>query len=112
MYLTALLVLVPGGLIFALFYRGKRWIELVVDGGGLCRRFYRLQLQWSVQRRIEAVDAVVALPDPRGSYCRVRHGSYLHALVSGHQPIAQPRSPIDIAARFPGRSRPLGDRES
>ena len=29
MYLTALLVLVPGGLIFALFYRGKRWIELV-----------------------------------------------------------------------------------
>jgi len=30
MYLTALLVLVPGGLIFALFYRGKRWIELVL----------------------------------------------------------------------------------
>jgi hypothetical protein len=30
MYLTALLVLVPGGLIFALFYRGKRWIELIV----------------------------------------------------------------------------------
>jgi hypothetical protein len=29
MYLTALLVLVPGGLIFALFYRGKRWVELV-----------------------------------------------------------------------------------
>jgi hypothetical protein len=29
MYLTALLVLVPGGLIFILFYRGKRWIELV-----------------------------------------------------------------------------------
>jgi hypothetical protein len=29
MYLTALLVLVPGGLIFVLFYRGKRWIELV-----------------------------------------------------------------------------------
>jgi len=29
MYLTALLVLVPGGLIFALFYRGKRWAELV-----------------------------------------------------------------------------------
>ncbi|HTC87429.1 MAG TPA: hypothetical protein VK686_03970 [Bryobacteraceae bacterium] len=30
MYLTALLVLVPGGLIFALCYRGKRWIELVL----------------------------------------------------------------------------------
>jgi hypothetical protein len=30
MYLTALLVLVPGGLIFTLFYRGQRWIELVV----------------------------------------------------------------------------------
>jgi hypothetical protein len=29
MYLTALLVLVPGGLIFALFYRGKCWIDLV-----------------------------------------------------------------------------------
>jgi hypothetical protein len=29
MYLTALVVLVPGGLIFALFYRGKRWVELV-----------------------------------------------------------------------------------
>jgi len=29
MYLTALLVLVPGGLIFTLFYRGKRWIELI-----------------------------------------------------------------------------------
>jgi hypothetical protein len=29
MYLAALLVLVPGGLIFALFYRGKRWIELI-----------------------------------------------------------------------------------
>jgi len=29
MYLTALLVLVPGALIFALFYRGKRRIELV-----------------------------------------------------------------------------------
>ncbi len=29
MYLTALLVLVPGGLIFALFYRGKRWPELI-----------------------------------------------------------------------------------
>ena len=29
MYLGALLVLVPGGLIFALFYRGKRWIELI-----------------------------------------------------------------------------------
>ncbi len=30
MYLTALLVLVPGGLVFALCYRGKRWIELVL----------------------------------------------------------------------------------
>jgi hypothetical protein len=30
MYLIALLVLVPGGLISTLFYRGKRWIELVV----------------------------------------------------------------------------------
>jgi hypothetical protein len=30
MYLTALLVLVPGGLVFALFYRGKRWMELVL----------------------------------------------------------------------------------
>jgi hypothetical protein len=30
MYLTALLVLVPGGLIFAVFYRGKRWVELVL----------------------------------------------------------------------------------
>ncbi len=30
MYLTALLVLVPGGLISALFYRGKRWIELAL----------------------------------------------------------------------------------
>ena len=30
MYLTALLVLVPGGLVFTLFYRGKRWIELVL----------------------------------------------------------------------------------
>jgi hypothetical protein len=29
MYLTALLVLVPGGLIFTFFYRGKRWIELI-----------------------------------------------------------------------------------
>lgn len=29
MYFTALLVLVPGGLIFVLFYRGKRWIELI-----------------------------------------------------------------------------------
>jgi hypothetical protein len=29
MYLTALLVLVPGGLIFVLGYRGKRWIELI-----------------------------------------------------------------------------------
>src|ERR1700722_8573404 len=29
MYLTALLVLVPGGLIFTLFYRGKRWLELI-----------------------------------------------------------------------------------
>jgi hypothetical protein len=29
MYLTALLVLVPGGLIFTFFYRGKRWMELV-----------------------------------------------------------------------------------
>jgi hypothetical protein len=29
MYLTALLVLVPGGLLFALLYRGKRWVELV-----------------------------------------------------------------------------------
>lgn len=29
MYLTALLVLVPGGLIFALGYRGKRWVELI-----------------------------------------------------------------------------------
>jgi hypothetical protein len=29
MYLTALLVLVPGGLIFTLFYRGKRRIELI-----------------------------------------------------------------------------------
>jgi hypothetical protein len=29
MYLAALLVLVPGGLIFTLFYRGKRWIELI-----------------------------------------------------------------------------------
>jgi hypothetical protein len=30
MYLTALLVLVPGGLVFALGYRGKRWIELIL----------------------------------------------------------------------------------
>lgn len=30
MYSTALLVLVPGGLISALLYRGKRWIELAV----------------------------------------------------------------------------------
>jgi hypothetical protein len=30
MYLTALLVLVPGGLVFALCYRGKRWIELIL----------------------------------------------------------------------------------
>ena len=30
MYLTALLVLVPGGLFFTLFYRGKRWIELIL----------------------------------------------------------------------------------
>ena len=30
MYLTALLVLVPGGLVFALCYRGRRWIELIV----------------------------------------------------------------------------------
>ncbi len=30
MYLTALLVLVPGGLVFTLFYRGKRWIELIL----------------------------------------------------------------------------------
>ena len=29
MYLTALLVIVPGGLIFALGYRGRRWPELV-----------------------------------------------------------------------------------
>jgi hypothetical protein len=29
MYMTALLILVPGGLIFALAYRGKRWPELV-----------------------------------------------------------------------------------
>jgi len=29
MYLTALLVLLPGGLIFALGYRGRRWPELV-----------------------------------------------------------------------------------
>jgi hypothetical protein len=29
MYLTALVVLVPGGLIFTLSYRGKRWIELI-----------------------------------------------------------------------------------
>ena len=29
MYLIALLVLVPGGLIFTMFYRGKRWIELI-----------------------------------------------------------------------------------
>jgi len=30
MYLAALLVLVPGGLLFALFYRGKRWVELIL----------------------------------------------------------------------------------
>jgi hypothetical protein len=30
MYLTAMLLLVPGGLIFALLYRGRRWIELVL----------------------------------------------------------------------------------
>lgn len=29
MYLTALLVLIPGGLAFVLGYRGKRWIELI-----------------------------------------------------------------------------------
>jgi hypothetical protein len=28
-YLVALLVILPGGLLFALFYRGKRWIELI-----------------------------------------------------------------------------------
>jgi hypothetical protein len=30
MYMTAMLVLVPGGLLFVLGYRGKRWIELIL----------------------------------------------------------------------------------
>jgi hypothetical protein len=29
LYLTAMLLLLPGGLLFVLFYRGKRWIEVI-----------------------------------------------------------------------------------
>ena len=108
MYLTALLVLVPGGLVFVLFYRGKRWIELVATVVVYHWHFRRLELQWSVQRRIEAVDALAAVLDPRDSQLwrspwltPVRAGieRYAKSLTSG--------KPSQVASVSPGARWPL-----
>ena len=64
-YLTALLVLVPGGLIFALFYRGKRWIELVATVVVYLGIFIDWDYNGAASGGTETVDVVLAVPDSR-----------------------------------------------
>ena len=74
MYLTALLVLVPGRADFRVVLPRQAVGGTGRYRGGLCRHFHRLELQWSGQRRIETVDAVAAILDPSDSHRGLRHG--------------------------------------
>ena len=81
MYLTALLVLVPGGLIFTLFYRGKRWIELVLTVVVYVGIFVDWNYNGAASGGLKQWMLSLRFLIPADSDCGLRHGSHLPALV-------------------------------